>query len=146
MLLDHKQQLLLAEQLSAHEGYRSRPYADTEGHLTIGVGHNLEKGLSRKVIDLIFSEDLDEAAAALQAAFPWVVTLDPVRYRVLVDMNFNLGILGLKGFHNTLRHVQAGEWALAAEGMLSSKWAKQTKKRANTLAMMMLTGRDPFDV
>lgn len=143
MTLPHKHETALHRQLLQHEGLRLKPYRDTEGHLTIGIGHLLSKGISRRVAEAIFEDDLEEATTWLVGAFPWVTTLDPVRQRVLIDMAFNLGPK-LGEFRNTLRAVRGGDWAAAAAGMRNSLWAKQVGGRAETLAQMMETGKDPF--
>ena len=52
-------QLKITQQLKLHEGYKNTPYEDTEGHLTIGVGHNLSKPLSNAVVELILEEDIN---------------------------------------------------------------------------------------
>jgi lysozyme len=59
---------------------------------------------------------------------------------VLVNMGFNLGPEGLLGFRRTLRAVEEGRYADAAEGMLRSKWARQVGARAVRLAAMMREG------
>jgi lysozyme len=71
---------------------------------------------------------------------PWWRNLSPVRQRVLVNMAFNLGMVGLLTFKNTLGAMQNGSYAAAAAGMLSSKWATQVGVRAERLADMMRTG------
>ena len=127
-------------QLAEHEGREPTPYKDTEDNWTVGVGHLMSKPLSAYAIDVILVDDIEEAWDGLLKALPWVLTLDTVRQRVLLDMAFNLGVKGLLGFRNTLRAVQGGRWADAAKGMLASKWARQVKGRARRLASMMETG------
>lgn len=135
--------MTLHEQLIAHEDLRLFPYVDTVGKITIGVGHNLtDKGISKKIALLLLDEDLDEAVGDL-ATFPWFAALDPIRQRVVVEMRFNLGPTRFRGFRNTLAAVSRGQYDVAAQGMLASKWAKQVKGRAVTLATMMRTGQEP---
>ena len=57
-------------------------------------------------------------------------------------MCFNMGIDTLLEFKNTLSFMQAGDYNSAANGMLSSLWAKQVGLRADNLAVMMRTGVD----
>jgi lysozyme len=64
-----------------------------------------------------------------------------VRADALLNMAFNLGVDGLLGFVNTLRYVRGGNYELAADNMLASKWARQVKGRAVELAAQMKTGR-----
>ena len=73
--------------------------------------------------------------------------LDPVRQRVLIDMMFNMGPGapsrgGLLSFVNTLSEIRRGNYGIAADMMLASKWASQVGRRAVRLATMMRTGMD----
>lgn len=131
----------LTSQLIAHEGMRLRPYTDTTGHLTIGVGRNLSDiGITRdEALDLL-DHDIERAIAGLSLRWPWTQQLDPVRQRVLIDLAFNLGLYGLSRFTRMLAAVQAGDYDDAAAEMLASRWADQVKQRAQTLARMMRTG------
>ena|SRR5688572_328641 len=136
----------LDRQLLTHEGLKLKPYRDTLGHLTIGIGHLLSKGISRRAAQLIYEDDLLEATIFLHTAYPWTVgwiTSDPVRYRVLVDMAFNLGSR-LAEFKATLRAAKAKDWEAMAAGMENSLWYEQTGRRAATLVTMIRTGQDPF--
>jgi lysozyme len=78
--------------------------------------------------------------ADLNRLLPWWSTLDDVRARVLVNMAFNMGAVGLAQFHQTLAAVRAGAYEAAASGMLHSLWARQVGPRALRLAEMMRTG------
>jgi lysozyme len=131
---------VLHAQLIQHEGLRVKPYTDTVGKLTIGVGRNLtDKGLSRKECMYLLDNDLDECLADL-ATFAWFRTLDAVRQRVVIDMRFTLGPSRFRGFTATLAAIAAGNYQKASAQMLKSKWAQQVKGRAVTLARMMMTG------
>jgi len=123
------------------EGLRLKPYRDSVGMLTIGYGRNLDdRGISEATARQMLDEDLDLHAAELETAYPWVLDLDPVRYRVLVNMAFNMGLRVLSQFKTTLGHVRRGEYDDAATAMLYSTWAAQVKGRARRLAQEMRTG------
>ena len=66
--------------------------------------------------------------------------LDPVRKAIIIDMLFNLGLPGLRGFKNMFRALRADNYKRAADEMLDSKWAGQVGYRARKLADMMRTG------
>ncbi len=133
----------LIEQLKLHEGVRDRPYKDSVGKLTIGVGRNLtDKGLKPKEIEYLLMNDIMECIDDLNKYLPWWRQLNEVRQRVLMDMSFNLGIGGLLGFKNTLAFIQSGDYEQASQNMLSSKWAGQVGQRARRLSEMMRTGQD----
>lgn len=133
---------LVRQALIRDEGLKLKPYRDSVGVLTIGVGRNLESvGLSLSEVYYLLDNDLDHALRDCAERFtPWFQTLDPVRQGVLVQMAFNLGIGGLMQFRNTLAAVKRGDYAAAAKGMLASKWAGQVKGRAARLAAQMETG------
>lgn len=126
------------------EGLKNTVYIDTVGVPTIGIGHNLHTPISEKAIYQIFTDDVNEKIAELDAHLPWWKTLDDIRQLVILDMAFNLGVEGLLAFHTTLAHIQAGEYEAASVSMLESKWATQVKGRAVRLAEAMKTGVLPL--
>lgn len=135
----NKEQLAL--QLNIDEGRRSKLYKDTVGKTTGGVGHNFDdKGISDAVIDLMLSEDIDDSMKDLDRSFPWWRKMSELRQQSICNMCFNLGIVKLSGFKNTLKAMQEGRYDDAADGMLDSLWAKQVGARAQRLAKMMRDG------
>lgn len=139
--------MLALKLLKHHEGFRSKPYRDTVGKLTIGYGRNLDDvGISEEEGSYLLQNNIREAEAELRLHLAFWDSLDHVRRAVLTDMAVNMGINKLLSFKNTLRFVGAGWYESAAEGMLASKWATQVKGRAVRLAEMMRTGKEPTDV
>ena len=137
----------MTRQLRLHEGERLKPYRCTAGKLTIGVGRNLDdRGITREESAMLLANDIAAEERELLRALPWVAMLDEVRQRVLLDMSFNMGIVGLLGFKRTLATIQAGEYQAAATMMLDSKWAKQVGQRAERLSRMMATGMEPREL
>ncbi|MGH8899502.1 MAG: glycoside hydrolase family protein [Egibacteraceae bacterium] len=133
----------LRDQLVRHEGLRLKPYRDTVGKLTIGVGRNLDDvGLTEEEAYDLLSNDVDRTERSLRSAVPCFGSLDDARQRVLADMAFNLGVTGLLQFKKMLAAVEARDFDLAASEMLGSAWAGQVKGRAETLARMMKRGED----
>lgn len=131
----------LAEQLKKHEGLKLKPYTDTVGKLTLGIGRNLEdKGITEQEALFMLNNDVDYFYGKLSKRLPWLLSLDDVRQNVLVNMAFNLGVGGLLTFKNMLRLVSIGHYQEGAEEMLNSKWAEQVGYRANELAEQMRTG------
>jgi len=127
----------LIEQLKRHEGWEAKPYIDTVGIPTFGYGFTyitLAEG------EMILRNRIETYKQELIATFPWTKKLDSVRFNVLLNMTYNLGIARLSGFVNTLKAVEEGRWEDASRGMLASKWATQVKGRAVELAAQMLTG------
>jgi len=140
----------LLTRLKKSEGFRARPYRDTEGVWTIGYGWNLDSvPMPESIAEAMLHYQAVSAVADLDERLPWWRDLDPVRQSVLADMAFNMGIgdaeHGLLSFRNTLLAIKAGRYAEAAEGMRASKWARQVKGRAERLARMMETGQEAIE-
>ena len=131
----------IEELLALHEGRVDHAYQDSLGYWTIGVGHLIDKRrggkLPEHIVDALLEWDIAEHKRELDTALPWANDLSEVRYAVLLDMAFNLGVPGLLGFKNTLALVKAGKYREASQNMLLSKWAKQVKTRAVRLSRMM---------
>lgn len=132
---------LLKQRLRREEGLRLKPYRDTAGKLTIGIGRNLDDvGISEVEASMLLDGDVARTCAALDARLPWWRALDPVRRTVLADMAFNLGVEKLCGFHEVLGATETRRFAQAAAAMRASLWARQVGARAAGLARMMETG------
>jgi lysozyme len=128
-------------QLRLHEGERLKPYVDTVGKVTIGVGRNLtDRGIRPDEAELMLRNDILEACDELDALFPAWRSLTAARQRVLIDMMFNLGRARLSKFERFLAAIKSADWPGASAEMLNSKWAEQVGARAQTLARMMVEG------
>lgn len=131
----------LRAQLILDEALRLKPYTDTKGQVTIGVGHNLSaRGISRELALQWLDEDIAETVYDVRRAWPWFDRLDPVRQGVLLNLAFNMGLTVLGKFHRFLDALQAGNYKAAAVEMMDSDWATQVGARATRLATEMLTG------
>ena len=131
----------LRVQLAVDEGRRGKPYRDTVGKLTIGVGRNLDDvGLSPDEIGLLLENDINRAEAAAMRLVPGFALLSDARKCVIVNMAFNMGAGTLATFTSTLSAINRGQWRQAAAGMRDSLWAKQVGARAERLAKMMEQG------
>ncbi|ELC6296665.1 glycoside hydrolase family protein [Enterobacter hormaechei] len=139
--------------LNYEEGYREKPYIDTEGYPTVACGIKIgPKGASlsnynftvpRDVGD-VWLESFVKTTISKMNANPSIVaamkSCNPARRDILISMAYQIGVNGLAGFKNTLAMVAAGNYSGAANGMLSSLWAKQTPNRAKRHAEVMRTG------
>ena len=139
-----KQRAAMIHQLTLHEGMRQFPYKCTSGKLTIGIGRNLDdRGITEAEAGFLLGNDIDDFQDRLTREIPWMVELDAVRQRVLLDMAFNLGVPGLLKFKRTLAAIRGKEYDRAAAMMLDSRWATQVGQRAKRLSHMMATGHIP---
>jgi lysozyme len=132
---------IVKTQLRVDEGVRNKPYRDTVGKLTIGVGHNLDdKPISARAIEVILEDDVADAETDARALFPEFESLSDGRKAVLLNMSLNLGRERLAGFHDMRTAISGGDFDKAATAMLDSKWAVQVGNRAQRLAKLMREG------
>lgn len=129
--------------LITDEGLRLKPYLDTAGKTTLGVGRNLsDVGITHEEALYLLNNDIKTVCDQLDHYEPWWRKLDDVRQRALISMCFNLGIGRLLEFKNALTAIRLADWPRAHDEMLNSSWASQVPNRVKTLAAMMLTGKD----
>jgi lysozyme len=138
----------LHEELLRDEGLRLSPYKDSRGNWTIGVGHLLADGESKKPITqeeavALLHQDVAEAEQRLtQYIEPTVLaSLGDVRQRALVNLSFNLGN-NLGQFPGFLGAVNAQQWSTAAHLLGQSDYAKQVGDRAERIQQMLKTGEE----
>jgi lysozyme len=134
--------LKLTTELKRDEGVRDKPYLDTEGHLTIGVGHNLDaEGLCDAAITAQLKYDIDtKAIVPLDIHLPWWrLHPEPVQ-RALANLCFNLGIQSLLKFTTTLNLIQSRKYEQAARNLLKTLYAKQVGQRAQRVAQLLRDG------
>jgi lysozyme len=132
---------IVRAQLPIDEGRRFKPYKDTVGKMSIGVGRNLDDvGVRPDEIALMLENDIAEADKTARVLVPNFDDLSEARKAVIVNMAFNLGHYKLAQFKNTLRAVHEGRYGDAADGMMDSLWARQVGARARRLADQMRNG------
>lgn len=132
---------ILAAQLRIDEGVRSKPYKDSVGKLTIGVGRNLDDvGLSPQEINLLLQNDIIRADADARTLISNFDSLSEQRQAALVNMVFNMGRGRVAQFQKMLAAIEAGDFDEAANQMLNSLWARQVGIRAVRLAERMRVG------
>lgn len=133
--------MTLEDQLIRDEDLRLKPYKDSVGKLTIGVGRNLDDvGISRQEAMNLLANDIEHASAQLRTQLPWTISLDEVRRGALINMTFNMGIGGLMQFKKFLTACSMADWETAAAEMLDSEWSKQVGPRAHRLSVQIETG------
>lgn len=137
----------LMVELERDEGRRLKPYVDTVGKVTIGVGRNLsDVGISNAEADFFLANDVERILVGLDDKLPWWRNMDEERQLVLANLAFNVGIEDhtpegkLLTFKHTLEAMRLGNYVQAGEAMLQSKWARQVGPRARRLAERMRKG------
>jgi len=127
--------------LKRDEGFRSKPYLDTVGKLTIGWGRNIEdNGISREEAELMLGNDITEVIKQCTEEFEWYARLNEARKIVILNMVFNLGIGNFKKFKKTIAYIECENYEQAAIEMLDSLWSKQVGSRAVRLSKIMQQG------
>ena len=136
----------LVEQLKRHEGIRTHAYQCTANMTTVGVGRNIDEdgglGLSIDEIEFLLENDIRRCKQEL-IALPWFPEIDSVRQDALINLCFNLGMTRLLGFKNALTAMSVGDYDLAADEFMDSRWAKQVGSRANEVCEMIRSGNYP---
>jgi lysozyme len=132
---------ILKALLVKEEGLRLKPYKDSRGNATIGVGRNLDaEGITEDEAKMLLDNDISALWKLMPGLTPSFGSLDDTRQHVLISMAFNMGVGNLRLFTKMLAAIEARDFETAATEMLSSKWAKEVGDRAIELAAMMRVG------
>ncbi len=133
--------------LEKDEGVRFKPYMDTTGNITIGVGHNLStRGVTYATVLQILGEDMDQAEKDTVDVFgkDFFETLEDNRKIALCSLLFNLGKIRILAFQPTIALILKKDWAAVKMHLLGSKWAGQVKGRAERIASMLCDNEYPY--
>jgi len=134
----------LKQLLIKDEGEVNHVYRDSEGWLTIGVGHLVDerKGgkISHAAAMFILDEDIAEKLGQCERAFDWFDELSENRKIVIVSMVFNMGLSNFKEFKRTIVYIENKEYDEASIEMLDSTWSNQVGSRAAELSNLMRVG------
>lgn len=148
----------IIQRLVFHEGCKLKPYKCTKGYLTIGVGRNLETnplsaeekrvcgdymhGITKNAAFYLLRNDIARVIKECEKDIPFWYNLDDERKYALIDMCFQLGIGGLKGFKKMLAAMGDGNWIKASGECLDSKYAREdSPTRAKRIAKTIEFGR-----
>lgn len=127
--------------LERDEGVRLKPYLDTVGKTTIGVGRNLtDNGITAAEARVLLQNDLFRVANELDRVAPWWREMSQVRQNALVNMAFNLGLPRLLTFKKMMLALENGNFETAWAEAMGSKWAAQVGERANRIADCFIKG------
>lgn len=131
------------ELIKKHEGFKSKVYVCPAGKLTVGYGRNVEnKGISEEEAEYLLVNDVWECIFDLYEVFTQIRFNGFSKYRqaALVDMRYNLGPDGFRGFKKMLAAIESGDWDEAARQAVRSEWAKQVGYRAVTIERILREG------
>lgn len=119
------------------EGYRSRPYKDSLGKMTVGIGHLVKPGedfhfgksYPAEQLFKLFDED---SAPAIEAALKQAEEIGcttTVFIVALISVNFQLGTKWTAKFPQTYKALVGGRYSDAIRRLYGSKWFAQTPVR-----------------
>lgn len=130
----------LIDSIKKHEELRLKAYQDTVGVWSIGYGTNLQV---LEITEHLAEEFLAAAVFKTEAQLsklPTFAALDGVRQGVLIEMSYQLGVMGCLKFRQMWDALARGDYWAAASEMVASKWSKQTPNRVEVLASRMRHG------
>lgn len=128
----------LKSRIIRHEGLCLRPYTDSVGKLTIGVGRNLDDvGITSEEAFFLLDNDIKKATNQA-STFAWFSSLSDQRKNVIIEMLFNMGMNSFLEFKGMIGALEKNDYSLASKEMLDSKWAKQVGDRAIELSKFMV--------
>lgn len=137
----------IIKMLKTHEGLRLKPYRDTVGKLTIGVGRNLDDiGINEEEALHLLNNDVNRTINELRTNLSFWNKLSIIRKEALIDMCFNIGLTSFMGFKRMLVALENEDYKESARQMLDSKWARQVGRRSGDLSYMMEYNRGMSDV
>ena len=128
----------IRNRLVLEEGLKLKPYQCTANKLTIGVGRNIEdRGISNETAMQMLDEDIDIMVNELRQNLSWFDKQNDAIQGVLIDLCFNMGISRLLMFVQTLKLIEQGQYAMAADELLDSKYAAMLPARSKRNAELL---------
>ncbi len=131
----------LKKQLKDDEGVRLVVYKDTRGFLTVGVGHRVTPAdmlrvgqkISQARADRLFAFDLDRTIVDCARELEGWVGFPGDIQEILINLAFNLGIVGLLKFERTLSYLRSKAYHDAADALVASRWYRQVGNRSKRI-------------
>ena len=116
--------------LKDQEGFRSKPYPDSRGVLTIGYGTAIGIGISEQEGEILLRAVLLEKSRELLEKWPGHLRLPVEAQAAVLDMSYQLGVAGVLEFHKMVSALQVGDYRTAAHEAINSDWHRETPARA----------------
>jgi lysozyme len=139
----------IQDMIKNHEGVRNKPYKDTKGLWTIGVGHLIGNGKSlppewdreftKEEINTLFAKDYEHHKKQAESA-PGYDKANEKGRGALIDLAFNMGGAWFKKFPKATKALASGDFKKAAEELTDSEWFRQVKRRAVTITQLIRDG------
>lgn len=129
----------LLTDLKTDEGLRLKPYVDTAGKITIGIGRNLtDVGLYEVEVMAMYWNDIAAVAHNLDIRLPWWREKPENVQRVLLNLAFNMGVATLLMFYNFLNFIEKDDYYSAAQDLKRTRWYQQVGERGPRMVARLL--------
>jgi lysozyme len=129
------------DQIMRDEGLRLQAYQDSRGVWTIGYGTNLQVlVIDEPTARAWMTREVERIRQVFEIRLPWAKTLDEPRAAALLNLAYNVGVIGLLKFRRMLETLQGGDYAQAAAEIRSSLYATQVGPRAQRIARQIQEG------
>ena len=130
-----------------HEGYKTKPYTDSKGLWTVGVGHligatlppDMNREFTMQEVDQLFAKDYAEHKQAAMK-IPGFEKLNPSGQGAVIDLTFNMGPAWYKKFPGASAAMAKGDVQTFANEMQNSAWYKQVGRRGPKIVAMLRGG------
>lgn len=130
---------LAQDKVRAAEGYRRDVYYDTQGFLTVGIGHKVTAADRLKLGQIItdakirsfWQKDIALAFDAAKSQARELGKFTPEMIAALTSVNFQLGTGWRSKFARTWAALKAGNASDAIARLNSSAWKQQTPARVS---------------
>ena len=137
--------------IKEHEGFKSKPYsleyktADgenvSEKFKTIGYGFRMDYlEMDEEIAELILIKKIHKIEKDLDNNFKFYDDLPESVRHGMISMVYQLGLKTFMMFKKTIAFIENGEFKLAANEALDSRWAVQTPSRAESVTDMIRNG------
>jgi lysozyme len=131
----------LIRSLKEHEGYRGMPYLCSAGKRTIGYGCRLPISKAEATLILKYRISKIEKSLIKRLFNVWSDLPKNVR-EVLIEMAYQMGVVGLFRFKKTIKFIRAKNFRAASIEMIDSQWARRYSMRAFRLSKKMRSIRE----
>ena len=141
----------IKQMVIANEGWKTKPYKDTRGYWTVGVGHLInpkspktlpkewDRELSNEEVRQLFEKDFDEHLKQAQKTPGWDKANEAGKAG-LVDLTYNMGGWWYTKFVKAAALLKEGNFKDAALELKNSDWYKQVGGRAPVTISLISSG------
>lgn len=139
----------IKQMVIGNEGWKNKPYKDSRGLWTVGVGHLIGNGktlpkewdreFSNQEVRELFEKDFTEHLKLAEKAPGWDKANEAGKAG-LIDLTYNMGGYWYKKFKVAAGLLADGKFKEAADEFKSSKWYKQVGDRAPATVSLIRSG------